>query len=143
MNDHQYTGAKTTNMEEVVKLSWADEANGIMLMEFPVEWTADDFVDVIVRGYDFIEQSGRAVCTVLDFTRTEKIPRNIIARYTEIGRNVHPDNPLIVLVIHTSLMEQLAGIFSRAIRHLKIARTRQEAMQMIYAFYDAGEEQDA
>lgn len=133
---------QNTNMQEVVKLGWADEANAIMLMEFPEEWTGDDFVDVIVRGYDFIEESGRAVCTVLDFTRTTKIPRNIITRYTEIGRNVHPNNPMIVLVIHTSLMERMAGIFSRAVRHLKTTRTREEAMQMIYAYYESHAAQD-
>jgi hypothetical protein len=117
-------------------VSWADEEKSVILVEFEGAFTVDEYVAAIQNGTVLQNTEDHKSSTIVDFTKTTRLPDNALASLGKIAKAI-PDpntsnwNGITVTVGVRGTLTQLAKMFASIFGHVIFADTREEAFALI------------
>ncbi len=119
-----------------VHVSWHDEKNYVLWIQFDGNWTITEFREAIPKIYEMIESTSERVDSLVDLRTASGIPKDIMVSLRGSTARA-PDNwgaGVIVgagLFVET-LLKSFRAIYPSVIERYWIAGTVEEALNIIY-----------
>jgi hypothetical protein len=118
----------------MITADWLNpERTGIVSVATP-PWNWEDYYEANRRIQEMLNTVNHKVDLILDFSQSGQLPPNALSHLRALGRKIHPNRGLVILVGMNTFMQSIANIFMRlnpnSSKRVRLVRTMSEALQL-------------
>jgi hypothetical protein len=96
-----------------INIVWDNPEKTIARYDYEGKWSWEELYKALQEFHQMLDTVNHPVDVIIDMQRTRLLPENVLARGSNVGQMVHPNQGITVVVGANSLVRAMADLYKR------------------------------